>query len=273
VAEALRAEEAKVAAGADDARALADRLEAVERRRTARARIPAVEQWVAAAPRSDMLVSVIMPTRDRSALLVEAIASVQAQVHEAWELLIVDDGSTDDTAAVLSAVEDPRVRVLSNEGRGETVARNLALDHARGEAIAYLDDDNTMLPLWLASIAWAFERHPEHDTLYGGRVMENLDDAPDLLPDLQFEPFDRETLRLGNYMDTNVLAHRRGLAQGRWDESVDWGADWELAFRLVEDHDPLALPVRAVLYATAARDRVSTKRPSAPFDPRPHAGG
>jgi glycosyltransferase involved in cell wall biosynthesis len=186
--------------------------------------------------------------------LARAIESVLRQVHQSWELLVVDDGSVDDTGAVLEAVDDPRVRVFASGGEGDVIARNVALERATGEVIAYLDDDNIMLPLWLKAVAWAFERHPDDHFLYGARIFETWADN---LPELQFEGFDRQLLGRTNYIDTSVIAHRRGSGELRWDNDIAFAADWELASRLAADRPPVLLPVRAVLYGTSATGRRS----------------
>nr|WP_232286106.1 glycosyltransferase family 2 protein [Solidesulfovibrio carbinoliphilus] len=91
--------------------------------------------------------SVVVPTRDRAALVVRAVASVLAQTHAALEVLVVDDGSVDDTVARLSALGDPRLRVLSHAaGRGVSAARNTGLGAARGAYVALLDSDDEWLP-------------------------------------------------------------------------------------------------------------------------------
>jgi Glycosyl transferase family 2 len=255
--EALAAQQRTIDSIPDLGRAvagLAARIGELERYRSGAARIPACEAWITAEPPSNMLVSVVMPTRDRSRLLARAIASVQAQTHANWELLVVDDASSDDTAAVVGATNDPRVRLLTSDGTGDARARNVALDNARGDAVAYLDDDNRMFPVWLAAVAWAFEHHPKHDALYGARVHETISDS---LPELQFEIMEPADLRTRNPLDTNVLAHRRSAPEARWDERLMFASDWELTTRLAADRPLLPLPVRAVLYSTSAPGRRS----------------
>jgi Glycosyl transferase family 2 len=136
-------------------------------------RLLALGYWLAEQPPSELPVSVIIPTRSRPALVREAIASVQAQSHVQWEAIVVDDGSVDDTRATLAAIDDDRVRCLRTDGLGSAGARNAGLQFASGQAIAYLDDDNIMLPGWLAAVAWAFSRFDDVDVLYGARVVED----------------------------------------------------------------------------------------------------
>lgn len=100
------------------------------------------------------LVSVIMPAFNAARYISEAMASVQAQTIAGWELLVVDDGSTDGTVAMVmnAAVADPRIRLLATggRGRGPAMARNLGLRASRGRYIAFLDSDDTWFPEKLA---------------------------------------------------------------------------------------------------------------------------
>ncbi len=218
----------------------------------------ALQHWLGAQLPTDLLVSVIMPTRDRSALLREAITSVQAQTHTQWELIVIDDGSTDDTAATLEAIDDDRIRSLRTEGIGAAKARNAALELVRGEAIAYLDDDNLMLPDWLAAVAWAFSHFERYDMLYGARIMESEIEHrhSGRAPQVRFRQFDRERLIKSNFVDTNVIAHRPGLPEAHWDPEFEGMEDWEFAIRLTADKPALGLPALAVLYRTHAPNRM-----------------
>lgn len=97
------------------------------------------------------LITVYMPTKNRAALMRRAAESVLAQTFSAFELIIVDDHSTDETSAVLNALsEDPRIRVFTNPGKGACCARNLAIRMAKGKYITGLDDDDYFLPNRLA---------------------------------------------------------------------------------------------------------------------------
>lgn len=93
------------------------------------------------------LVSVIMPSYNTAAYIGASIRSVLAQTYENWELLIVDDCSTDQTDAMVASFSDPRIRYLKNErNSGAAVSRNRALREARGEWIAFLDSDDLWAP-------------------------------------------------------------------------------------------------------------------------------
>lgn len=92
-------------------------------------------------------VSVVLPTYNRGSLLVRALDSVLNQTFTDFECLVVSDASTDDTAAIVKAYDDDRIRFFEHdENRGASAARNTAIKAATGEYIAFLDDDDEWLP-------------------------------------------------------------------------------------------------------------------------------
>ena len=93
------------------------------------------------------LVSIIMPSYNTGRFIEETVRSVLSQTYTDWELIIVDDCSTDDTDAVAATFTDPRIRYLKNEkNSGAAVSRNRALREAKGKWIAFLDSDDLWLP-------------------------------------------------------------------------------------------------------------------------------
>lgn len=110
-------------------------------------------------------VSVIMPVFNGAAFIVEAIDSILAQTHEDWELLVVDDGSTDQTPELLDRFDDPRIVRTRQQNQGEAAARNTALNMARGEYLSFLDADDLYLPNALANMTQYLETHTEADAL------------------------------------------------------------------------------------------------------------
>lgn len=236
------------------------RLEELERAQAVRAFTGWIEQAeLAAAP----LISVIMPTYNRAALLPRAVASVRGQAYPHWELVVADDASTDATPEVIAAIasDDPRVRALRVPHGGCCAARNAALDVAKGEVVAYLDDDNTMHPLWLKSLAWAFTAHPEVDVLYGAFVIDDVHRVNRLsrgaFPRLTLHPYKRAHLEQGNLADMGAIAHRAGLPEARFDEGLVEMGDWDLLCKLTRGRDPLVLPSVACFYSTDAPNRLS----------------
>src|SRR4051812_36397661 len=92
-------------------------------------------------------VSLVIPTRDRSQILLETVRLTLLQRHVAFELIVVDDGSSDGTADALEALGDPRLVVVRNAvNRGVAHARNRGIDQARHPWVAFLDDDDRWSP-------------------------------------------------------------------------------------------------------------------------------
>ncbi len=191
--------------------------------------------------------------------------SVRAQVYPHWEMVVVDDGSSDDTPAAIEelrrALGDERLRPIRIPQSGMGAARNRALAAARGSLIAYLDDDNTMHPLWLKAVAWAFAERPDVDVLYGGIVIDDIVRRDRLgvgaLPSYHLNPYDREMLLRDNLADMGAIAHRSKLPEAHFDERLREMGDWDLLLRLTRDKPPLVLPAVAGFYHTAAADRAT----------------
>jgi glycosyltransferase involved in cell wall biosynthesis len=116
------------------------------------------------------LCSIILPTYNRAAFLPDAIASIQAQRYEHWELIVVDDGSTDDTRArcaeLTQGLRQP-TRYVYQPNRGPDGARNRGVELARGEYIAFYDNDDLWLPHHLSDCIAALRAHPQLTWVYG----------------------------------------------------------------------------------------------------------
>ena len=114
-------------------------------------------------------VSAIITTHNRADLLPRAVQSVLSQTFTDYEVIIVDDGSTDNTQDVVATLSHPRVRSLRHEvSRGQSAAINAGIDRARGEYVAFLDDDDEWLPWKLAMQVAALDAADESVALAYG---------------------------------------------------------------------------------------------------------
>ncbi|MBJ7519146.1 MAG: glycosyltransferase family 2 protein [Solirubrobacteraceae bacterium] len=184
---------------------------------------------------STPLVSVVIPTKDRWTLLRRALSGVASQRDVELELLVVDDGSAGRAPADVLATIAQHGELLSNDGpRGVAAARNLGLDRARGEWVAFLDDDDVWAPDWLGSavdagvagraglVAGAYWIVDRHGTVTGAQPAPDPADIADALP-------------YGNVIGgpSMVLLETAAVrAVGGFETRLSALADWELWLRL-----------------------------------------
>lgn len=116
------------------------------------------------------LISIVTPTYNRSQVLSRAIESVLRQTFTDWELMIVDDGSTDDTFTLLNhyIAQNPQIRYLKQSHRGHTLTRNAGFQAAVGTYLTCLDSDDEYKPDHLQLRLDFLQQHPDVDLLHGG---------------------------------------------------------------------------------------------------------
>ena len=183
--------------------------------------------------------SIVMPCFNSSATLAETLESLFAQTCQDWELICVDDGSTDGTQKLLTryADEDPRVRWIANCGKGPSSARNYgALTLAKGEIIAFCDSDDLWRPNKLAELDRGFDAD-DADVLYG--QIGFFDDRPEMLSTTSTVPGGDVTIQMlwGESpvctLSNTSIRRRSLLVYGGFDPSVVHNEDLEWLVRLV----------------------------------------
>jgi len=196
---------------------------------------------------STVLISVILPTYNKTHCIAEAIQSVLAQYYQNWELIIVDDGSVDSTASVVAPyLRDSRVHYLPRAHGGQSRARNHGIARSQGEIIAYLDSDNVWYPGFLHAAAAAFSEDAELEVVYGAMLSEHHEIK---VGTILWERFDRRRLCFNNFIDLNPVAHWRKLVRryGGFDERLARLPDWDLILRYTVDTPARPIPVFAAL--------------------------
>ena len=196
-----------------------------------------------------------MPTFNRGYVVWKAISSVLAQTLSSWELLVIDDGSTDNTSRVLEEFVDPRITVHRIAHGGPSGARNRGLELARGELVAYLDSDNWWEPTFLESFDEISSAAPEAAAWYCGRVStfwERTPGEPWRVVHDRVEPasiLEESDVWMANAPDVNCLVHRltAGQRAGGWDPDCGWVEDWDFFLRLWLTNDGKCAPVPKVL--------------------------
>lgn len=212
----------------------------------------------------ETLISVVMPAWNRSDRIAVAIRSVLAQSHRHFELLIVDDGSTDGTAEIAAAfTSDPRVRVIKGEHGGVSAARNLGLEAATGEIIAYLDSDNSWKSWFLDAMA-LFMTSQGLETAYCGIALR---DELNQLTGYRGDDFDWDACLAENYVDLNAFCHRRALVarHGQFDTNLRRMVDWDLILRYTKGRTVGYAPFVGCEYHDAKSDggRITVSQPAA----------
>jgi len=179
--------------------------------------------------------SVVIPVHNRADVLGAALASVLAQSCADFEVIVVDDGSSDDPAGVVAGFADPRLSIVRQENRGACAARNRGIDLARGHYVAFLDSDDRFLPHHLETMARLLDG--KTDTAGYARMAVNRGDGRSLVKPPR-------ALRAGEHMAVYLLCDRgfvptitlvvpRAIAaRVRYDETVTYGDDKDFAIRL-----------------------------------------
>lgn len=181
--------------------------------------------------------SVVIPAHNAAPFIADAIESVRRQTRAAWELVVVDDASTDETAATVRALEEPRLTLLAQErNRGVSAARNRGLAAASGEYVLFLDADDWLMPDALERLIGALAAHPEAAAAYGEAVCADASGrayGTGQRPLFHRRPSGEvaEALLAHNFVVTpGVLCARTAAvrAAGGFDESVRVAEDWVL---------------------------------------------
>jgi glycosyltransferase involved in cell wall biosynthesis len=190
--------------------------------------------------------SVVIPAYNASRTIVATIRSVFQQTEQDFEVIVVDDGSTDGTAArTRSVADDSRLTVITQPNGGASAARNAGVAAAKGAYISMLDSDDLWLPKYLEVMGGALDAEPDAAFAYTDAWL--LDDETKRIrrtstmyylspPSLPLPDLHTLFLRLleSNFIYTSVTVRRHAFEQvGGYDESLVIGEDWEHSLRMV----------------------------------------
>jgi hypothetical protein len=219
---------------------------------------------------SQPLVSVIIPAFNQGQYLGKAIQSVLDQTYPDFEILVIDDGSTDDTPVVTRQFADPRIQYIYQDNRGLSGARNTGIRHAQGDYLSYLDSDDLFLPEKLELLVDFLENHPEYGLAAGQAVPIDENDQP--IGKIFDTPLPQDTVRLllGNPLHVgSVLVNRTWQDKaGLFDETLRSYEDWDMWLRLALlgcKMGWIARPVSLYRFHTAQMTRIGTQMTRATF--------
>jgi glycosyltransferase involved in cell wall biosynthesis len=197
-------------------------------------------------------VSVIIPAYNQAIYLGKAIQSALDQTYQDREIIVVNDGSTDNTAEIASHYQD-QVIYIYQENRGLAGARNTAINNARGEFIALLDSDDVWLPEFLEKIVPVLSSNPQAAMVYSGyRYIDSkgieigIPQQKVVPPDLVYQTFVID----GNWINACTVVFRKNLAfeAGLFDEELKALEDFDLWIKLSRKGSVIGIPDLLVKY-------------------------
>ncbi|TSC79475.1 MAG: glycosyltransferase [Parcubacteria group bacterium Gr01-1014_29] len=182
-------------------------------------------------------ISIVLPTYNRAYIMGRAIESVRTQTHSDWELIVVDDGSTDNTREVVASFQDPRIQYIKHKtNQGLAASRNSGIRASCGAYIANLDSDDVWLPHMLEHTLAAFQNAPTNVLVVYSMCERKLADGRvALLPEVD-GPRNGDLHNL--FLTVNVIGMPFALVKkelfekaGWFDESIPALQDWEFWIR------------------------------------------
>jgi glycosyltransferase involved in cell wall biosynthesis len=210
-----------------------------------------------AMPDPSPIVSVVIPAYNAQRYLLDALRSVNSQTHSSLEIVVVDDGSTDDTAALLEtfAREEPRLVVLRQENAGVAAALNAGIGHARGAYIAHMDADDIMVPDRISRQLACLQAQPQLGFCASGITFidsEGRGRGGYVPPVRSIEDLDFMIRRRRSFSFTHptVMYRRAALeAVAPYDSRFEPCEDLDLWLRMIDaGHPGIALPEKLLRY-------------------------
>ncbi|GAA5218534.1 glycosyltransferase family 2 protein [Corallincola platygyrae] len=214
-----------------------------------------------------VLVSVIIPAYNRDSYIAHTVDSVLNQTLTDLELIVVDDGSSDDTRAILDAYQDERLTVLEHPGRvnkGQAAAINVGLRHASGEYLAILDSDDYWAPEKLETLVGYLQQHQDIGLVYSNGFAVDPENKPiyPIYREGHQELNEPSRVLIDCYflLPNNAVLRRDIMTQvGEFDESLRAAQDHDMAIRVAEVTKMAYLDLPLFFYRRHP-DSISSKR-------------
>ena len=209
------------------------------------------------------MISVIIPTFNRKQLLLEAVESVRRQSFRDWELLVVDDGSTDGTDQVIESLISDGIRCIRQEHSGVSAARNRGIRAARNDWIAFLDSDDYWHKQKLQQQFEALEANPEYLAVHTDEIWirSGVRVNPRKHHRKRSGWMFHHCLRLCLISPSSILLHRSLLDEsGLFDESFPVCEDYELWLRITARRPVFFVPEKLVVKRGGHADQLSRSR-------------
>jgi len=216
------------------------------------------------------ILSIIIPAYNAERTILETLASVQKQTFSDFELIVINDGSSDQTLELLHSVADERLRIFSYENGGVAVARNRGISHATGEFIAFMDADDLWTPDKLELQLAALQQHAIAGVAYSWTRFINEQGKPISACDpIFFEDNVYAKLLVGDfiYSGSNTMIRRQAIESvGEFDPACAGCDDWDYWLRLAARWPFVVVPKHQILYrrsSSSASSNVEKMKKSA----------
>lgn len=213
---------------------------------------------------SQPLISIVTPTYNRADFILEAVQSVIDQSYPHWEMVIIDDGSKDDTQELLAPYieKDNRLKYFYQENQGQSVARNRGIKESNGDYICFLDSDNKWLPEKLKVSVTAALESPDSDIIYGDNITIDIDGVE--ISRISMPKFSGKITSLllkDNFISMNTTMTKRECFEnlGGFNEKDRLAEDYELWLRMSTQYSFLYVPEYMGCYRVM-EDQLSTDK-------------
>lgn len=190
------------------------------------------------------LVSIIMPIYNNENTIQNAINSILKQTYENWELIIINDGSTDNSLDLINNLSNSKFKIISyEENKGLSYARNCGLKKATGKYIMYLNPNNEWDSRYMETMIGAFLELNDANALYSGQLFYKNHNNPPYA--VCFGSFNKPLLHNRNYIDINCFCHTKKIYEemGGFDEELSKLCEWDYILKISNRYKMYSVPV------------------------------
>jgi glycosyltransferase involved in cell wall biosynthesis len=215
-------------------------------------------------------ISVIIPAYNSASTILETICSVQQQTYSNFEIIVINDGSTDEILEILEAMHEPRLKVFSCENRGVSAARNFGIAQSIGKFLSFIDADDVWSPDKLELQLSVLQRHPDAAVVYSWtRFLNECNQTfqDDMLIDFTGNVLKPLLLRNFIASGSNILVKREAVERiGGFDPEMSPAEDWDFYLRLAAIYSFVMVPKIQIFYrqtkGSASSKVAATRRAS-----------
>lgn len=212
------------------------------------------------------MISVIIPLYNKEQIIEKSLKSVLSQDYDDFEVVIVNDGSTDRSAEIVKRIDDSRIRLIEQENGGPSKARNTGVKNAKGDWIVFLDADDELLPGTLFSFAGEAKKHPEVG-FFAAPTFIQTENGRKQTSNVRYgrirNPYASHVLHYFSPRTGNCLHKASLLKKNMFDEDIRRYEDVDFFFRMYRKTDVFLLPkpvmVENRVFASASQSRKDIK--------------